>query len=84
MTCFEDDTDIEGDVLNDKPDGKDYGMGSGMRNTPVDCQNLCQKTNDCKFFSWTKPNICWLKKTKASSKIELNTISGEKCCKKGT
>ena len=83
VTCFEDDTNILGNDLNGTPDDKNYGKGSGMRGSPVDCQYLCQQTQGCKYFSWTKTNECWLKTSDADKETKSNTISGEKCCKKG-
>ena len=54
------DSNIPGNDLNGTPDGKNYGKGSGMRGSPVDCQYLCQQTQGCKYFLGQKQaNVGW-------------------------
>ena len=62
----------------------DY-IGNDLKNFRVgsvwECQKACQDEQSCQFWTFLKPNHCWLKdsKTIASGKNE-NLISGPKRC----
>ena len=64
-----------------------------LKETPLECQKLCQKTDGCLEFSWVGANAdyvegrkrCWLKNQKHDDpKTVDNIFSGPKTCSKPT
>ena len=62
----------------------DYGKGSGKRDSPSECQRLCQKRDGCKTFVWKPNRVCWLKSEYVKKKNQEGTISGQKYCDENT
>ena len=62
---------------------KDYGKGPGKRDSPFECQRLCQKRGGCKAFVWKPTRECWLKSEYLKKKNQKSTISGRKYCDEG-
>ncbi len=45
------------------------------------CQEACQGTIDCKYFTFSPSNQkCWLKSAKSNPTSNDDRISGAKCC----
>ena len=81
--CFETDYDYAGNDINADPNDKDYGRDAGKRDSPEDCQRLCQDRQDCAFFTYKERNKeCWLKTSDAGRHYQerSNAISGKKYC----
>ena len=62
-----------------------------MRETPEDCQQLCQETDGCVEFTWALPcegnvdirKMCWLKnQTNTDPLTVADRVSGPKFCGK--
>ena len=62
------------------------------KETPEECQELCQNTEDCVEFTWVGPNandwvkgrkMCWLKnQTSPNPTSSEHRVSGPKYCGK--
>ena len=74
---FELNTDYPGNDLN-----PGCNTNTPKTDTPYKCLELCQKTAECKGFSWEHPDVgwcpngCWLKNKMANKKQKTNVISG--------
>ena len=84
--CYERDIDFYGFDLNNQPDDKNYAWEDGKRNSPLECQKLCQSTKECKAFTYYPRNgHCWLKTSDSDRREFGGMISGPKHCDmKGT
>ena len=62
-------------------EGYDLDKSNKTANTWLDCQNLCNDTNKCHFWTWDN-NLCSLKNEKAQRglKAKFGAISGSKEC----
>ena len=83
LDCYEQNTNLNGYDINVQPDDENYALGSGKRNSNFECQQLCQSTEDCEFFTYNpNRNFCFLK-TSDRGRSELEGIvSGPKFCGK--
>ena len=82
-SCFEQNTDIEGESLNADPSHTYYGEGNGRQNSSSECQKLCQNTPRCVAFVWKPNRYCWLKPELKTRINQDGTISGKRDCVKG-
>ena len=72
--CFENGIAYPGNDLN----GQD-AKGQGKRDSPEECQQLCQETPGCNAFTY-RPVGCWMKSTKAPGIKSSDAVSGDKYC----
>ena len=58
-----------------------YARGSGMRESAVDCQLLCQTTEGCMVFTYIpSKKECWLKSSPSGRTFRADSVSGNKYC----
>ena len=83
--CFEWDTNFNGYDINANEDDENYCAGSGKRNSKYKCQQLCQATAGCAFFTYNPQNqFCHLK-TSDNGRLDYRLeskgiVSGPKFC----
>ena len=83
IDCYERNTNFIGYDLNAQPDEYNYALGSGNRNSKFECQQLCQSTEGCAFFTYDPIyNIggCFLKTSDRGRSQLQGTVSGPKFC----
>ena len=83
LDCYEQNTNLNGYDINVQPDDENYALGSGKRNSNFECQQLCQSTEDCEFFTYNpNRNFCFLKTSDRGRSQLQGIVSGPKfCCK---
>ena len=60
---------------------ENHALGEGKRDSPEECQQLCQQTQGCVVFTFRPNNReCWLKHTKTGGRRSSGAISGDKYC----
>ena len=79
--CFEWNTNFDRNDINAFEDDENYFAGSGKRNSKYECQQLCQATTGCAFFTYNpQMQFCHLK-TSDNGRIYLKgVVSGPKFC----
>ena len=81
--CFESGIDYAGNDLNSNINDVDYARGSGRRNSTLGCQQLCQKRDACKTFTYhLNDQDCYLKTSNSGRTTVSGVISGKKYCGK--
>ena len=83
--CFENNVDINGFDINVRTDKKDYGEATRKADSVWACQGVCQKTDDCEFFTYIiEQKECRLKTIdsflKWSFARKRGHVSGKKFC----
>ena len=73
----------KGKLNNDINDSTNYGRTGGKRSSAIECQILCQRTPQCKYFTWshTEEN-CWVLSEYKSLKIRNDFTSGPMSCER--
>ena len=69
--------------MNEYPTHKDYAEDKGRRDSPSECQLLCQQTKGCKAFVWKPNRNCWLKKAYSKRIHQDGSFSGKRECDQG-
>ena len=79
--CFENNIEYTGNNLNNDSERPNYGLTDGKRESPKECQKLCQQTNGCLVFTYEqKRRACWLKSEDSIKKNQSGSISGRNYC----
>ena len=83
--CFENNVDINGFDINVLTDEKGYGEAERKAGSVWACQEMCQKTDDCEFFTYIiEQKECRLKTIDAFRKWSFvrksGHVSGKKFC----
>ena len=83
VTCYEFDTDFNGNDINSNEDDVHFARGDGRRDSAQECQQLCASTIGCEFFTYHPDRkSCFLKTSDVGRKTFYGAISGPKsCCK---
>ena len=67
--------------MNAQPTDENYAIGSGRRDSVLECQRLCQTTKGCMVFSYQpSENNCWLKTSDSDKESKPDRVSGRKYC----
>ena len=81
LDCHEQNTNFDGYDINAQPDAENYALGSGKRNSIYKCQQLCQSTEGCEFFTYDpNRNACFLKTSDRGRSQLQGIVSGPKFC----
>ena len=82
--CYEWNIDFYANDLNERPSDENYARGAGSRNSLTGCQQLCESTKLCQFFTYhPKSNGCFLKTSDSGRTAYTGShgrISGPKEC----
>ena len=79
--CFELDIGYPGNDLNSQPGNVNYALGEGRRDSAKECQQLCQQTQGCLFFTYRHASKeCWLKSEDSGRSTQNGAISGKNYC----
>ena len=82
---MEQDIEYDGHYLNGQQNDKDYGRVGGRKDSVDECQQLCQATAGCAFFTYNPQNqFCHLK-TSDNGRLDYRLeskgiVSGPKFC----
>ena len=74
-----------GNDLNANEDDPHHAKGNdGRRNSPEECQQLCQEVQECNFFTYTPTDqACYLKTSSSGKRKHTYATSGPRICQKG-
>ena len=83
LGCYEQNTNFGGYDINVQPDAENFALGSGKRNSNFECQQLCQSTEGCEFYTYDPHrNACFLKSSDRGRSQLQGIVSGPKFCGK--
>ena len=81
LGCYKGNIDLHGSDLNALQEDVNYARGSGRRSSAEKCQELCEATELCLFFTYdSSDNDCYLKSANLGEKSYQGAISGPKRC----
>ena len=61
LPCFEQKVGFHGNEINTDPNDSDYESGVGKQESALECQQMCQSRDECKFFTYVADDkTCWL------------------------
>ena len=77
--CFEWHTNFNGYDINGNAADENFSEGSGKRNSKYECQQLCQATPGCAFFTYNPvAQFCYLKTSDVGRSEFRGIVSGPK------
>ena len=81
LPCFEQKVGFHGNEINTDPDDSDYGSGVGKQESALECQQMCQARDECKFFTYVADDkTCWLQTSDTGRISGSQYTSGKKYC----